>query len=77
MGIMNLVIRSGLTNAPAAFMDLMNRVFQSYVDQFIIVFIDNILVYFESGEEPAKHLRIVLKTVQEKKLFVKFKKCEF
>ena len=50
----------GLTNAPAAFMDLMNKVFSSYLDKFVIVFIDDILVYSGSPEEHAKHLRTVL-----------------
>ena len=49
----------GLTNAPAAFMDLMNRVFQPYLDRFVIVFIDDILVYSGSSEEHSEHLRIV------------------
>ena len=55
-----LVMSSGLTNAPAAFMDLINRVFRPFLDRFIIIFIDNILVYSKSEEEHAKHLRFVL-----------------
>ena len=55
-----LVTPFGLTNAPAAFMDLMNRVFKPYLDTFVIVFIDDILVYSRSKKEHAEHLRIVL-----------------
>ena len=61
----------GLTNAPAAFMYLMNRVFQSYLDRFIIVFINDILVYSCSLEEHSKHLRIVLQTLRERQLYAK------
>lgn len=66
-----------LTNAPAAFMDLMNRVFHDYLDYFVIVFIDDILVYSESLKEHEDHLRMVLQILREKKLYAKFKKCEF
>ena len=67
----------GLTNAPAAFMDLMNRAFKSYLDQFVVVFIDDILVYSRSGEEHERHLSIVLQTLRDKQLYAKLKKCEF
>ena len=60
-----LVMPFDLTNAPAAFMDLMNRVFRPYLDKFVIVFIDDILVYSSSKKEHAKHLRIVLQTLRE------------
>ena len=60
-----LVMPFGLTNAPAAFMDLMNRVFLSYLDRFVIVFIDDILVYTSSSKEHSEHLRIVLHTLRE------------
>ena len=67
----------GLTNAPAAFMDLMNRVFQLYLDRFVIVFIDDILVYSGSSEEHSEHLRIVLQTLRERQLYAKLSKCQF
>ena len=72
-----LVMSLGLTNAPATFMDLMNRIFYPYLDQFIIVFIDDIPVYSGDREKHAEHIRIVLQTLKEKKLYVKFNKCEF
>ncbi|WMV20230.1 hypothetical protein MTR67_013615 [Solanum verrucosum] len=67
----------GLTNAPAAFMDLMNRVFKQYLDLFVIVFIDDILIYSRNEEEHASHLRVVLQTLKDRQLFAKFSKCEF
>ena len=72
-----LVMPFGLTNAPAAFMDLMNRVFQPYLDKFVIVFIDDILVYSGSSEEHSEHLRIVLQTLREPQLYAKLSKCLF
>ena len=72
-----LVMPFGLTNAPAAFMDLMNRVFQPYVDQFVVVFIDDILVYSKDAQEHEQHLKLVLQTLREKKLYAKLSKCEF
>ena len=72
-----LVMSFGLTNAPAAFMDLMNRVFRPFLDQFVIVFIDDILVYSKSKADHARHLRLVLQTLRENQLYVKFSKCEF
>ena len=72
-----LVMPFGLTNAPTAFMDLMNRVFGPYLDKFVIVFIDDILVYSSSKEEHAEHLRIVLQTLKEHQLYAKFIKCQF
>ncbi|XP_059638710.1 uncharacterized protein LOC132280984, partial [Cornus florida] len=71
------VMPFGLTNAPAVFMDLMNRVFREYLDQFVIVFIDDILVYSKSEKDHARHLRTVLQTLREHQLFAKFEKCEF
>ena len=67
----------GLTNSPTAFMDLMNKVFKPYLDQFVVVFIDDILVYSRSGEEHERHLSIVLQTLRDKQLYAKLKKCEF
>ena len=72
-----LVMPFGLTNASAAFMDLMNRVFQPYLDRFVIVFIDDILVYSGSSEEHSEHLRIVLQTLRERQLYAKLSKCRF
>ena len=71
------VMPFGLTNPPAAFMDLMHRVFTPYLDQFVVVFIDNVLVYFKTRENHERHLRIVLQTLREHQLYVKFSKCEF
>jgi len=67
----------GLTNAPAAFMDLMNRVFSDYLDKFVIVFIDDILVYSKNREEHEQHLTLVLTRLRERKLYAKFSKCQF
>ncbi|WMV40873.1 hypothetical protein MTR67_034258 [Solanum verrucosum] len=72
-----LVMSFGLTNVPAAFIDLMNRVYKPYLDMFIIVFIDDILIYSRNEEDHASHLRVVLKTLKDKELYAKFSKCEF
>ena len=72
-----LVMPFGLTNAPAAFMALMNDVFKPYLDQFVIVFIDDILVYSRSEEEHEEHLRIVLQTLRGQQLYAKLNKCDF
>ena len=72
-----LVMPFRLTNALAAFIDLMNRVFHPYLDQFFIVFIDDILIYSRNVEEYAYHLRIVLQTLRDRELYAKFSKCEF
>ena len=71
------VMPFGLTNAPATFMDLMHRVFQRYLDQFVVVFIDDILICSQSKEEHEDHLRIVLQELRDNQLYVKFSKCEF
>ena len=72
-----LVMPFGLTNAPTAFMDFMNRVFRPYLDQFVVVFIDDILVYSRDEQEHEQHLKIVLQTLREKKLYAKLSKCDF
>jgi len=71
------VMPFGVTNAPGVFMEYMNRIFHPYLDQFVVVFIDDILVYSKSEEEHAEHLRIVLQVFKEKHLFAKLSKCEF
>ncbi len=58
-------------------MDLMNRVFREYLDKFVVVFIDDILVYSKSTEEHEQHLRVVLQTLRQEKLYAKFSKCQF
>ena len=72
-----LIMSFGLTNAPATFMDLMNRVIRPFLDRFVIVFIGDILVYSISEEEHAMHLRFLLQTLWEHQLYAKFSKCEF
>ena len=63
----------GLTNAPATFMDLMNRVFKQYLDLFIIVFINDVLIYSRSEEKHASNLRVVLQTLKDHQLFAMFR----
>ena len=72
-----LVMSFGLTNAPAHFMYLMNSVFMPELDKFVVVFIDDILIFFKNEEEHAEHLRIVLQRLREHKLYAKFSKCDF
>ena len=72
-----LVIPFGLTNDSTIFMDLMNRVFRPYVDQFVVVFIDDILVHSKNRENHDTHLRVVLETLRKEQLYAKLNKCEF
>ena len=72
-----VVMSFGLINAPAVFMDLMNRLIKHYLDMFVIVFIDDILIHSRNEKDHASHLRIVLKTLKDHQLFAKFSKCEF
>jgi hypothetical protein len=72
-----LVMSFGLTNAPAYFMNLMNKVFMEYLDQFVVVFIDDILVYSQNEEAHEDHLRLVLHKLRNNQLYAKFLKCDF
>jgi hypothetical protein len=67
----------GLTNVPAYFMYLMNKVFMEYLDKFVVVFIDDILIFLKTEEEDEKHLRLVQEKVRSNQLYAKFSKCEF
>jgi hypothetical protein len=71
------VMSFGLTNAPAYFMYLMNKVFMEYLDKFVVVFIDDILIFSKIEEEHEKHLRMVLEKLRSNQLYTKFSKCEF
>ncbi|GJZ62178.1 putative reverse transcriptase domain-containing protein [Tanacetum coccineum] len=71
------VMPFGLTNTPAVFMNLMNRVCKPYLDKFVIVFIDDILVYSKDEEEHGKHLKIILELLKKERLYAKFSKCNF
>ena len=72
-----LVMPFGLTNSSTAFMDLMNKVFHPHLDQFVVVFIDDILMYSKDAWEHEQHLRLVLQILREKQLFAKLSKCDF
>ena len=71
------VMPFGLMNAPTTFMDLVHRVFQPYLDQFVVVFIDDILIHSQSEWEHENHLRIVLQLLRDHQLYAKSSKCEF
>jgi hypothetical protein len=72
-----MVMSFGLTNAPAYFMNLMNKVFMEYHDRFIMVFIDDILIYSKNDSDHDEHLRLVLQKLRDNQLYAKFSKCEF
>jgi hypothetical protein len=72
-----IVMSFGSTNAPACFMYLMNKIFMEYLDKFVVVFIDDILIYSKNEEEHEEHLRLVLQKLREHELYAKFSKCEF
>jgi hypothetical protein len=71
------VMSFGLTNASAYFMNLMNKVFMEYLDRFVVVFIDDILIYSKSDSEHEEHLRLVLQKLRDHQLYAKYSKCEF
>jgi hypothetical protein len=72
-----LVMSFGLTNAPAYFMNLMNSIFMPELDKFVVVFIDDILIYSKTKEDHANHIRVVLQRLRDHRLYAKFSKCEF
>ena len=72
-----VVMPFGVTNALAVFMDYMNKIFKAVLDKFVVVFIDDILIYSKTQEEHAEHLRLVLGIMREKQLYAKLSKCKF
>ena len=72
-----VIMPFGVTNAPALFRDYLNRIFRPFLDNFVVVFIDDILIYSKTHEEHAEHLRIMLGILREKQLFAKLSKCDF
>jgi hypothetical protein len=77
-GLYEFTIMSfGLTNVPAYFMNLMNKVFMEYLDRFVVVFIDDILIYSKSDSEHEEHLRLVLQNLRDNQLYAKYSKCKF
>jgi hypothetical protein len=77
-GLYEFTIMSfGLTNAPTYFMNLMNKVFMEYLDRFVVVFIDDILIYSKSESDHEEHLILVLQKLRDNQLYAKYSKCEF
>jgi len=72
-----LVMPFGVTNAPAFFMDLMHRIFRPFLDKFVVIFVDDILIYSKTEQEHEEHLRIVLETLRREELYAKLSKCSF
>ena len=72
-----VVIPFGLTNSPSTFMCLMNNAFNKYLDQFVLIFLDDILIYSKTKEQNQQHLEIVLQTLREHQLYAKFEMCEY
>ena len=72
-----VVMSFGLTNAPTAFMDLMNRIYRPYLDQFVVVFVDDILIYSKGRAEYEQHLQLALQVVKENQFYAKLEKCDF
>ncbi|BFG34988.1 hypothetical protein CerSpe_212620 [Prunus speciosa] len=72
-----VVMPFGLTNAPAVFMDMMNKIFSPYLDDFVVVFVDDILIYSKNDEDHDRHLEIVLETLRRNQLYAKYEKCDF
>ena len=72
-----VIMPFGLTNAPAAFMDLMNRIYRPYLDQFVVVFMDDILIYSKGRAEHERHLQLALQVLRENQLYAKLEKCDF
>ena len=72
-----IVMPFGLINAPTSFMDLMHKVFQPYLDQFVMVFVDDILIYSKSEDEHEGYLRIVIQALRDHRLYAKLSKCEY
>ena len=72
-----IVMSFGLTNASTYFMNLMNKVFMEYIDKFVVVFIDDILIYSKNDSNHEEHLRLVLRKLRDNQLYAKSSKCEF